>query len=214
MLLIIFEMGLKSILSEISAFLQYGDLPTRYYVKRGMKVGKNFNRQTGTRLDPSNCWLIEIGDDVIMGNKCQILAHDFSTMHHTGYVRFGRVKIGDRVFIGANSTILMNVHIGNDVIIGAGSLVNKDVPDGCVVAGVPAKVICKTEEYIEKHKSMMAESPLFTKGDTYYAGNMPEEKKKEIFDSMENHNTNVFYAKFREYSHVVGSDVIVQVEDK
>ena len=66
-------MFLTHLIAEIKAFLQYGDLPTRYYVKRGMKVGKNFNRQIGTRLDPSNRWLIEIGDDVIMGNKVQLI---------------------------------------------------------------------------------------------------------------------------------------------
>ena len=150
---------MKKFFHDLVSFFQYGDLPTSYYIKKGLKVGKNFNRQSGTRLDPSNCWLIEIGDDVIMGNKCQIIAHDFSTMHHTGYARFGRVKIGDRVFIGANTTILMNVHVGNDVIIGAGSLVNKDIPDGCVVAGVPAKIICTTEEYVKKQNDLIKRNP-------------------------------------------------------
>lgn len=78
--------SLKQWIHDIKGFIQYGDLPTSYFVKRGMKVGKNFNRQSGTRLDPTNCWLIEIGDDVIMGNKSQIIAHDFSSMHHTGFV--------------------------------------------------------------------------------------------------------------------------------
>ena len=204
-------MGLKSILSEISAFLQYGDLPTRYYVKRGLKVGKNFNRQTGTRLDPSNCWLIEIGDDVIMGNKCQILAHDFSTMHHTGYVRFGRVKIGDRVFIGANSTILMNVHIGNDVIIGAGSLVNKDIPDGCVVAGVPARVICSTAEYVEKQEILIERNSCFLKSDTTYGGQFSEEKKNKLLAAIDKSKDRVFYAKFRDFRRKIGNGEVEQL---
>ena len=61
---------------ELVAFLQYGDIPTSYFVKRGMKIGKNFNRQSATRLDPSHCWLISIGDDVSIGNKVQILDKD------------------------------------------------------------------------------------------------------------------------------------------
>ena len=60
------------------------------------------------------------------------------------------VKIGNKVFIGMNTTILKGVHIGNNVIIGAGSLVNKDIPDDCVVAGNPVKVISKLNLYMEK----------------------------------------------------------------
>lgn len=199
-------MFLTHLIAEIKAFLQYGDLPTRYYVKRGMKVGKNFNRQTGTRLDPSNCWLIEIGDDVIMGNKVQLIAHDFSIMHHTGYAHFGRICIGSRVFIGANSTILMNVRIGNDVVIGAGSLVNKDIPDGCVAAGVPAKVICTTVEYIEKQKKLLSRDPQYEKKDTYYGGKMTERQKQEILSAIDNSPDGVFFAKFRNERHIIGSD--------
>lgn len=194
------------LISDIKSFFQYGDLPTRYYVKRGMKVGKNFNRQSGTRLDPSNCWLIEIGDDVIMGNKVQLIAHDFSIMHHTGFARFGRIVIGNRVFIGANSTILMNVHIGNDVVIGAGSLVNKDVPDGCVVAGVPAKVICTTSEYIEKQKKLLSLAPQFEKKDTYYQGKMTKKKKQDILSTLFESINGVFYVKFRDRRHIIGCD--------
>lgn len=201
-------MKLLRLISDIKTFIQYGDLPTSFFIKRGMKVGKNFNRQSGTRLDPSNCWLIEIGDDVIMGNKSQIIAHDFSTMHYTGYARFGRVVIGDRVFIGANATILMNVHIGDDVIIGAGSLVNKDIPSNSVVAGVPARVICKTSDYVNKQSNLIARSPRFSKEDTNYAGRMSEEKKKEILDAIDSCPERVFYAKFRDHKKIIGSNEV------
>ena len=56
-----------------------------------------------------------------------------------------------------NATILKGIHIGDNVVIGAGSLVNKDVPDDCVVAGNPAKVICNIEDYLEKRKAMQKE---------------------------------------------------------
>lgn len=52
-----------------------------------------------------------------------------------------------------HSTILKGVHIGNNVIIGANSLVNKDIPDNCVAAGNPCKVIMSLEEYHEKRKA-------------------------------------------------------------
>jgi maltose O-acetyltransferase len=51
------------------------------------------------------------------------------------------VTIGDDVWIGGNVIILPGVHIGSNVVIGAGAVVTKDVPDNCVVGGIPAKVI-------------------------------------------------------------------------
>ena len=52
-----------------------------------------------------------------------------------------RPVIGDNVYLGVNVTIIGPVHIGNNVIVGAGSVVVKDVPDNCVVAGNPARII-------------------------------------------------------------------------
>jgi acetyltransferase-like isoleucine patch superfamily enzyme len=50
-------------------------------------------------------------------------------------------KIGDRVWVGANVTILKGVNIGNDAVIGAGSVVTKDIPEKAIAVGNPAKVI-------------------------------------------------------------------------
>ena len=58
-----------------------------------------------------------------------------------GYGKGGRPTIDDNVSLGANVVIIGGVHIGKNAIIGAGSVVVKDVPDNCVVAGNPAKVI-------------------------------------------------------------------------
>ena len=171
---------------ELVSFFQYGDLPTSYFVKRGMKVGKNFNRQSSTRLDPSHCWLISIGDDVTLGNKVQILAHDDTTRIYTGYGRVAPVKIGDRVFVGANSTILMNTTIGNDVIIGAGSLVTGDIPNDSIVAGVPAKVIGKTSEYIAREKKRMASAPKFDSTYTYQK-NISNDMKSQMYEELINY---------------------------
>ncbi len=169
---------------DLVSFIQYGDLPTDYFIKRGLKVGKNFNRQSQVRLDPSHCWLISIGDDVTISNKVQILAHDDTTRIYTGYGRIAPVKIGNRVFIGANSTILMNTTIGDDVIIGAGSLVTGNIPSDSIVAGVPAKVIGKTSEYIASQKEKMKTAPVFDSSYTYHK-KVSADKKEEmmkIFD--------------------------------
>lgn len=204
-------MKIRKWISDLKRFLQYGDLPTSFYVKRGMKVGKNFTKQSGVRLDPANCWLIEIGDDVGMGNKSQILAHDFSMTRYTGYARFGRVKIGNRVNIGANVTILMNVTIGNDVNIGAGSLVNKDIPDGVMVSGVPARIICKTKHFVD-YFSPPSDFPLFTKADTNYDGNkLTDAKKAEMLKAMEQSPDGILHIKFKDYRQVIGSDKLEKV---
>ena len=60
------------------------------------------------------------------------------------------VSIGDNCFIGARVTILPGVKIGNNVIVGAGSVVKGEIPDNSVIFGNPAKVVAQTSEWIEK----------------------------------------------------------------
>lgn len=67
------------------------------------------------------------------------------------------ILIEDNVFVGANSTILAGVRIGSNCVIGAGSLVNKDLESGYVYAGVPAKQICSFEDFVSRR--MMEEYP-------------------------------------------------------
>ena len=55
-------------------------------------------------------------------------------------------KIGDNCYIGAGAVVIGDITVGNDAIIGANAVVNKDVPEGVVVAGVPAKIIKKVGE--------------------------------------------------------------------
>ncbi len=87
--------------------------------------------------------------------NAESIGDNFSCIHCTtlGETPKGRPVLGDNVSLGANVTIIGSVHIGNNVIVGAGSVVVKDVPDDCVVAGNPAKVIRYLENSIleEKH---------------------------------------------------------------
>ena len=162
-----------------------GEYTTEKLISMGMKVGKNFGRLNGVILDPSHCWLIEIGDNVTLAPRVHILCHDASTKQFLNYTKIGKVKIGDNVFIGAESVVLPNVTIGSNVIIGANSTVTKDIPEGVVAAGNPAKVICSLDEYLERHRKHMEEVPVY--GEDYtLRGNLTEEKKIQMIQELKN----------------------------
>ena len=97
--------------------------------------------------------MISFGNNVHIASGVTFVNHDvtaymFENMDKKKYkMRYGEIVLKDNVFVGANSTILYDVKIGSNVIIGAGSLVNKSIPDGTVAAGVPCKVIGKFEDY-------------------------------------------------------------------
>lgn len=135
-----------------------GEVSTEELIAMGMSVGENFNRLGGVILDPSHCWLIDIGKNVTLAPRVHILCHDASTKQFLGYTKIGRVTIGDNVFIGAESVVLPGVTIGNNVIIGTNSTVTHNVPDRMVFAGSPARAICTLDEYLEKEQVCMKSS--------------------------------------------------------
>lgn len=155
-----------------------GEYTTEKLISMGMKVGKNFSRLNGVILDPSHCWLLEIGDHVTMAPRVHILCHDASTKAFLGCTKIGRVTIGDNVFIGTDTVVLPGVTIGSNVIIGANSTVTHDVPDGTVVAGSPARVLCSLEDYLNKERKRMESSPCY--GEEYtLRGGVSMEKRME-----------------------------------
>lgn len=138
-----------------------GEYTTEQLIQMGMQVGENFGRLKGVILDPSHCWLIEIGSNVTLAPRVHILCHDASTKQFLGYTKIGRVTIGDNVFIGAESVVLPGVTIGSNVIVGANSTVTHDVPDNTVVVGSPARVLCTLEEYLQKERTRMTDSSCY-----------------------------------------------------
>ena len=161
-----------------------GEYTTEKLIRMGMTVGKNFGRLNGVILDPSHCWLITIGDNVTMAPRVHILCHDASTKRFLGYTKIGRVNIGNNVFIGAESVVLPGVTIGSNVIIGANSTVTHDIPEGMVVAGSPARVICTLEEYLNKERARMETAPCY--GAEYTLGeNASMERRMEQKDALD-----------------------------
>ena len=83
---------------------------------------------------------VVIGETAVIGDDCSIL-HEV-TLGGTGAAHQDRhPKIGKGVLIGAGARVLGNIHVGDGARIAAGSVVLQDVPEGCTVAGVPAKVV-------------------------------------------------------------------------
>lgn len=152
-------------------------IPTEVLVDKGMIIGENFFRGKDVEIDYDFCWLIEIGNEVTIAPGCRILAHDASMRRFLGYTRIGTVEIGNKVFIGADSIILPGVKIGNNVIVGAGSVVSKDLEDGFVYAGIPAKKICKIDDYLIKHKEP---EKIYIEKDTFKNEYLTDEYKLEI----------------------------------
>lgn len=100
-------------------------------------------------------YLIKIGSNCQITADVKIFTHGGSKVARTVYPKFdcfGKVEIGNNVYIGNNSLIMPGVTIGNDVLVAAGSVVCQSVPSGVVVGGNPAHVICTVKEYIERNK--------------------------------------------------------------
>lgn len=106
---------------------------------------------------------VSIGDNVTLSN-CHLIGHDgvvgvLNTAYNMKLDSVGKIVIKNHVFIGYGAIILPNVTIGNNVVVAAGAVVNKDVPDGVIVGGVPAKIIGKTDELAKKLQAETAMLP-------------------------------------------------------
>ena len=116
-----------------------------FYIGRGFWLHNGSNFSFGQRCSFGEFarimdhYPIVVGDDFIAATGLQINSggHDLRTMLPVP----GDISIGDRVWCGANVTIVHGASIGSDVVIGAGSLVRSPIPANCLVAGVPATVI-------------------------------------------------------------------------
>jgi Acetyltransferase (isoleucine patch superfamily) len=90
---------------------------------------------------------ITIGENCAISHDVTIMDSDFHDIDYPGFKKSKPVLIGNHVWIGSRSMILKGVTVGDGAIISAGSVVTKDVPEKCLVAGVPAKVIKENVEW-------------------------------------------------------------------
>lgn len=101
-----------------------------------MDIGRNTGINRKAKLD-KNIY----PEGIHIGDNCNILGGAIVLSHDACRNLKADTYIGNNVIVGINSIILPGIRVGSHVVIGAGSVVTKDVPDHCIVAGNPAKVI-------------------------------------------------------------------------
>lgn len=162
--------------------------PEKYARLIGVNIG------TDNFIPDKECWssepyLITVGSHCGITEGVRIFTHGGARVarkYYPDFDVFGKVVIGDWVYIGTNSLIMPGVIIGDGVLIAAGSVVTKSIPSGVVVGGNPAKIICKVEDYIDNNKVFNLNSKrMDTEEKKTFLLSIPDEKfilKKYIID--------------------------------
>lgn len=146
-------------------------------LRNGYKRANYLKRKAYFHRQGKNCFfqpinfgtephLISFGSNVYLASGVTFFTHDvIALMLRTklGRIdineRVGTVEIGDNVFVGGDASLMYDIKIGNNVIIAAGSLVTKDIPDNSVCAGRPARIIGTFNEYEKRMLEYSASVP-------------------------------------------------------
>ena len=126
--------------------------------------------------------MVKIGNNVTITPGVVLLTHDYAwsvikAVYGEVIGNARPVSIGDNVFVGMGTFILGGSKIGNNVIIGANSTVSGTIPDNCVIAGNPAKVICTLEEYkLKRESKICAETKTMIEMYYHKYGKIPSEE--------------------------------------
>lgn len=136
-----------------------------YLRKKGIEVGYGNEIQWNCNIDETRPSLVTIGDYNFFSTGFTLLTHDWVTTlfrykYHELLPSSGRVTIGNNNYFGQKVTILKGVTIGDNCVIGLGSIVTHDIPSNSVAVGSPARVIGNTDEYFEKRKHKCIEESL------------------------------------------------------
>ena len=151
--------------------------PLKYAKKIGVNMGDNVHIY-GNVSWGSEPWIITLGNNVHITDGVRFITHDGGTLLYRDKIPdleiTKPITLGDDVYVGNNVLFMPGSTVGSNVVIGAGAVVTKHIPNNSVAVGVPAKVIKTTDEYLEKIRN-----------ESLHLGNLKYEEKdkalKEYF---------------------------------
>ncbi|HEV7734849.1 MAG TPA: DapH/DapD/GlmU-related protein [Candidatus Binatia bacterium] len=128
----------------------------------GARVGRDVFLGADVYVEADFAPLLRIEDGVVLARGVTILLHDSALNNVLGEpLKFGPVVLGERCYVGANATILCGVEVGAGAVVGAASVVTRDVPTGAVVCGNPARVQGTVRELAARHEALRTTSARF-----------------------------------------------------
>ena len=141
--------GIKNRLcATIASHLFPAQVRIPFYKAMGMKIGNGSKIASTVEIDMSSPELITIGENVWVTRGVMLLCHQRDLSHYRVNIpvmecplKYAPIVIKDGAHLGIGCIIMPGVTIGKGAVIGAGAVVLKDIPDYCVAAGIPAKVI-------------------------------------------------------------------------
>lgn len=160
----------------INRFLKIILSPVNYGRFIGVTIGNGC--LISSKAFPSEPYLITIGNNVRIAKNVSFFTHGGIWTFRKKYPNldhFGKIKIKDNTYIGEGVYILPGVEIGQNCVIGAGTVVSKSIPDDCIVVGNPCRVVTDTRVYLKKINKLS----FGTKGLSY------EEKKAVLMKSSD-----------------------------
>lgn len=173
--------------------------------KHGVKIGNGciIRYPHTARIDITRPALVTIGNNVDMNKNFQILTHDWSSHVFRGlYNDFvnssGAVHIGSNIYFGTDVIVLKGVTIGDNCIIGAGSIVTHDIPDNSVATGAPCRVVCSIDEYYRKRKQKgLAEAVEYVRAfqERFGRDPLPKEMTEEFIYFVNKNNIDKYEAE-------------------
>lgn len=177
---------------------QYNDFTiAEYFRKKGAQIGKD------CRIIPRSLgdepYLVKIGNNVTIAGGVIFVTHDGGAWVFRKEVSdiqvFGPIIIEDNCVIGQNAILFPNIHIGENSIIGAGSVVIADIPKNSIAFGVPARVFGSIEKYKEKcFKRWEIQKPpdcKIEKGESWWDSKHHKNNRKKL----KKHLMNLFWSK-------------------